>query len=364
MGVPLPPNGGGAPPPSPVLPCPSSPLPSHTLCLVLGGSLRRSWGFPPISWFRPHMKGMRAYSGGGSPSPLGWGPAPLSPPPPSLHAVRWGCMLLRGSPLVVGLVLPARPCMLCAGSARCTGDAPSSSSSSWLREIPSSRSGMPCAGSARFLTGVLPLSRLSPRAVGARSPSLATSSAWIGGFPPSWSGMPCAGSACCCTGPSPLALTLPVRRGHARSIPPPLLPTRGLRARLGQGASVLNLVPVCQGGRRVFCSGALPHAPAACLWRALLGGVYPPPPPPLQSLALGAGCCWGGPSSLSVLRWSSTLLARAGDHLLVLVAPLSGGSPAGPLGGSPPLPRCAPGAGAARGGSFPLSLPPLFGRSR
>ena len=93
-GVPLPPNGEGAPTPTPVSPFPSSPPPSPSLCLALGRGLRGSWGFPPISWFSPRMKGVRACSGGGPPSPSGWVPDPLSPP---------------------------RLCTPCAGGARCSG---------------------------------------------------------------------------------------------------------------------------------------------------------------------------------------------------------------------------------------------------
>ena len=61
--------------------------------------------------------------------------------------------------------------------------------------------------------------------------------------------------------------------------------------------------------------------------------------------------------SPSVLGWAPALQARAGGSLPVLVSPLAEGSPAGHLGGPPPLPCCAPWSRAA-GWSFPLSLPP------
>ena len=79
-GVPLPPNGVGAP--SLTLgtswASPLTPLPPPLLRLVVGGGLIRSWGLPPISCIIPCTKGVRACSGGVCPSPLGWG---RSPPP-------------------------------------------------------------------------------------------------------------------------------------------------------------------------------------------------------------------------------------------------------------------------------------------
>ena len=142
-GVPLPPNGEGAPPPTPVSPYPYSPSPpSPPLFLVLGGVLRRSRGFPPISWFSPRTKGVRACLGGDPPSPSGWGPAPFSSSPlctpcagdahfsggplgtlvgfwgpPSVHAVRWERTLLGGCPLL-GILSPGAPLLPLGHSVR------------------------------------------------------------------------------------------------------------------------------------------------------------------------------------------------------------------------------------------------------
>ena len=53
-------------------------LPPHLrFVLQWGGDLRRFWGCPPISWFRPYTKGMRACLGGAPPSHLGCCPDPL-----------------------------------------------------------------------------------------------------------------------------------------------------------------------------------------------------------------------------------------------------------------------------------------------
>ena len=113
LGVPLPPNEGGAPPPYPVPPWPSSHLPSPPLRPALGGVLRRSWGFPPISWFRPRTKGVRTCSGGGPPSPSGWGPAPFSPLPPCTPCA-WGARCSGGPLWLFVRVCPPPVCTFCA----------------------------------------------------------------------------------------------------------------------------------------------------------------------------------------------------------------------------------------------------------
>ena len=97
-------------------------LPSYPLTFASScgrGGLLRSWGLPPISCIRPRMKSVHTCSGGIPPSPSGSGVIPPSPP----------CY-----------------CMLCAGSAHCSGGAPSSVT--WSGP-PLSRICMPCVGSAR-----------------------------------------------------------------------------------------------------------------------------------------------------------------------------------------------------------------------
>ena len=174
-GVPLPPTGEGAPTPTPVSPCHSPTPPSPPCFLALGGGLCNSWGVPPISWISLLMKGVRACSGGAPPL-YGWLGSCPNLSSPSLHSVHWWRTLIGGSPRGVGWILGApRSCMTCARSTRCSGSAPSSAS--FLQGIPSSRLGMPCAGSAHCLTGgSSPSSGINPRAVGARGPSLPPSS--------------------------------------------------------------------------------------------------------------------------------------------------------------------------------------------
>ena len=95
-------------------------------------------------------------------------------------------------------------------------------------------------------------------------------------------------------GVPPFALALSARRGLAWS-PPPLLPARGLCARLGQGVPILVPVPVCRGVLRWYARGppSLPplRASGARCW---VGGSPPPSSPP-RPLALGAGCRSGEP---------------------------------------------------------------------
>ena len=74
-----------------------------------GGVLNRSWGFPPIFWFRPRTHGVRGCLGGGPPLLL---TGVLPHPPLSLHAVRLGCASIGGSPLGAGGVEAAVPLAL------------------------------------------------------------------------------------------------------------------------------------------------------------------------------------------------------------------------------------------------------------
>ena len=108
-GVPLPPNGGGAPTPTPVSPCLSPPTPSPSPWCVLGGG-----GAAQVLGDAPHLLYSAAHEGrarllGGWPPPsfeLGYCPTSL---PPSLYTLRWGLTLLGGSPLVVYIILGAPP---------------------------------------------------------------------------------------------------------------------------------------------------------------------------------------------------------------------------------------------------------------
>ena len=173
-GVPLPPNGGGAPLPSSISTASPAPLPSASSC-VKGGGPQQVLGFPPISWFRARMNGVRGCLGGGPPSPSGWGPSAFSSPPPCTP-FAWGARCSGGPFWVLVVRELGSPClcMLCASYARCSGDgdAPTPSSSLWLWGSPPSSSGMPCAESAHCLAGGSPPSTgLGPSATYDRGPS-------------------------------------------------------------------------------------------------------------------------------------------------------------------------------------------------
>ena len=94
-GVPLPPNGGGAPTSTPVSPRRLPPTPSPSLRLALGGGASQVLGLTPHLLYQAAHKG-RAHLLRGWP-PLSFGLESASPPS------------------------PPRPCMPCAGSARCSG---------------------------------------------------------------------------------------------------------------------------------------------------------------------------------------------------------------------------------------------------
>ena len=91
------------------------------------------WGAPPPT---PACRALGAHAAWGCP-PFGvliWGTPPFS----ILHVVHWERTLLGGY-LVCVLLVSSHPlsCMPCAGSARCLGGAPSSSS--WFGDPPRSR---------------------------------------------------------------------------------------------------------------------------------------------------------------------------------------------------------------------------------
>ena len=318
----------------------------------------------------PHLLVQTAHEGharllgGWPPLPLGLGFCPILLPP-SLHAVLWGCTLLGGSPLVVGFGLGAPP-SLHAVRWECT----------LLRGCP--------------LLFLLLLAPGDPLLL------LGHSMRWKRTLPYT---------------PPPFVWDQSARRRRARSVPfplvcldrgvPPLLVWHAMRwERMLPYRGVPPspwLCPHDMGAHGPPPPPSCPRAVCVCgwggglsdsTWSLSVGGVpglsarglppmplmrasgarcwargSPPPSLPLWPLTLGAGCRSGGPSSLSVLSWAPALLARAGDPLLVWWPPSWGGSPAGPLRGPTPLPRCAPCARAA-GQGFPLSLPPLFGRSR
>ena len=77
------------------------PLPLRLVLIWGGGVLIRSWGCPPIIWFRPRTNGVRGCSGGAPPLPH-WLESCLIPHLPTLHTVRLGHTLLGRSPLGAG----------------------------------------------------------------------------------------------------------------------------------------------------------------------------------------------------------------------------------------------------------------------
>ena len=184
--------------------------------------------------------------------------------------------------------------MPCAGSASFWGVAPSSSSC--LGGLPSSRSGMSCAGRARCHTGGTPLpqgSACTPLARAVRPlPHLLPGS---GGSPPHARACHALGAHTAVQGGPPLCPGSD-RAPWARAVRPPPPPARARFARAagaGGGASSswdLSL----RGGPEVVCSGAPPPVPllSAAGAHCLVGG---PPPLPPQPLALGAGGRSGGP---------------------------------------------------------------------
>ena len=142
--------------------------------------------------------------------------------------------------------------------------------------------------------GVPPSSGIQAHAVGACVPSPVPYSYWLGGFPPpGWACLLLGAHVAVQWGP-------PLRPGSAhapwvRAVrPPPLMPMHGLCTRLGRGFPVFVLVPVCRGGPGVVCSGLPPRAPAARLWRTLLGGGFPSPVPPSTSACVRRGLPFGG----------------------------------------------------------------------
>ena len=145
--------------------------------------------------------------------------------------------------------------------------------------------------------------------------------------------------------------------GHAQSAPP-LLPTFGLRTRLGRSAPVLYLVPVCRGVPGLSAQG-LPPVPLLRASSALLGGGSLPPSSPQRPLALGAGCCLGG----LLVFVCPVLVPRTPCArwvpLPVLVVTLVGGFPCWASRGSPLSLSARPGRALLGGGSpspFPSSL--------
>ena len=244
------------------------------------------------------------------------------------------------------------------------GDAPSSSSALWIPGSPPSRSGMPCARSARCLVGASPPSSgLVPIVDGTHNPSPPPLSAsWSGGAPPP--GLACLelGSQAAVPGGPPLSLALTARRGRARSVPSSSF-SRVVCARgWGGGPPSWSWAP--SDGRFWWCvfGGSLACrccTPLACTARP---GVRLPLPPLLWLLVLCVSCRSGG-ILFSVLSWGPALCACAGGPLLGQVDPLVGRSRAGFLRVPPPCPRCTMWARTA-GWGCPLSLPPLFIRSR
>ena len=310
--------------------------------------LRWGGGFSGLEGF-PHLLYQAAHKGrarllGGCP-PLSFG---LESFPPlsssSLHAVRWGRTLIGGRlGASVGFWVPHRLCIPCAGSARYSGGSPSSSS--YLVGVPSSRSGMPCAGSACCCTGGSSSSSgISPRAVGARGPFPAPSSTWLRGFPSSCSGMPCDGSACCHTGGYPPSSWLGSHAVGARSPSPSPCCPRAVCARSWGGGGPSSSWALSPGGVPRWCAQGFPSVPPlrAAGARCWVGGPPHPSPPP-RPLALGAGGRSGGdprldPSAVGLPRSKSLL----GSPLWIMVPPSQGGSLAGAPGGPLPLPRFAP----------------------
>ena len=212
--------------------------------------------------------------------------------------------------VIVGFRVLSLPCKSCAGSARCTGGAPSSSSS-WIWGFLSSCSGMTCTGSASCRTGGSPPSSgLSLRAVGSRSQSPApsfpcavcapsSSSSCLGGFPSSCSVMPCAGSARCRIGGFPPSSRITTGVGVPSTtlgLPwaSPLIPPPSVRLAVGGGLlrswglppPISCIRPRPKGVRA--CSGGAPPSP--------LGWMVPSSSPPCPCMPCAGGArCSGGP---------------------------------------------------------------------
>ena len=153
----------------------------------------------------------------------------------------------------------------------------------------------------------------------------------------------------------PFALALPARRGRAWSVPPSLLPVRGLRVQLGREVTVLFLVPVCRRGPKLVYSGDPPRAPAAGRWHTLLGGGFPSPFPPSTAVRVRRGLPFGGvplccSSSVRDLRSKSSL----GAPLWFKESPSWGFLPLGLSGVPPPSPSMH-----AMGVCFWVGVPPL-----
>ena len=224
--------------------------------------------------------------------------------------------MLGGSPFDVLRVRPPPPlpCMPCAGSARCSGGSPSSSS--WIGESPSPRSGMPCAGSARFHLGGSPsLSWSSPRAVGACSIYPASS---------------CLRAVCahCWVWRAPSLASLSwARPGRA-------------------GVSCASVI------------GGPPSSPRCAPWARAAGWGVPPPPPPRWLLTVGVYSRSGGALvSVHPPSGSCAMSARWEPHSGLLYLSLGGGSCAAVF--APPRALDVRHGCALMGEGYLSPLPPL-----
>ena len=203
MGTPLPPNGGGAPPPSPVPFLSRAPTSSPPLCLALGGGSSTVLGGFPSSPGSVCARMACAAAQGCPPLPLWLESCPI-PLPLSLHAVRLGRTLLGGVPYGCwwcgGVAPPGRACRA-LGAHAAQGKPLPHPLPSGSGEAPPPALACHALGAHAALRGGPPISTgIGLHAACARGMSPVPSAAyWCGGFPPSWPGMPCAGSASCRT---------------------------------------------------------------------------------------------------------------------------------------------------------------------
>ena len=199
--------------------------------------------------------------------------------------------LLRGCPPLSFWLEGSPPlyqcsCMPCAGSARCSGGAPSPVD--WSVPSPS-LSCMPCAGSARSSGGTPVASSgfgpppfpCMPCAGSARcSGGAPSSSLWFRESTPFLAGTTCAESACCHLGGSPPSSGPACARWvHAACSPPPPTCARVARAPGDEGPLL------CPGPGRVVVSRAAvfrgpPLCPRCALWARAAGWGVPPLLPP------------------------------------------------------------------------------------
>ena len=264
----------------------------------------------------------------------------VSPPPPSVHAVRWERTLLGGCPLLFRLLLaPVGPPLPLGHAVR------------WERTMPGKRV-------SPFLWD-WSAHRRRARSVPFPLVCLLICLAW--GFYPLLVGHAMRWERMLpYRGVPPLFLALAMRQ-RAQSAPPPSYP-HAVCARGWGGGILSSTMAPSAGGVPVLCAWGLPpvlllHASGARCWS--VGS--PTPSTPLRPLVLGAGCGSGGPLVSVRPTWGPRAPCACWGPPSGSGGPPHGGFPC--WSSRPPPLHCTPWACAA-GWGFPLSLPPLFGRLR